>query len=65
MIGVMKLALILAATVALAACEDADQQTVEARARAQRDGPSYLTPVYPQTTNCLASSALTYSCPTY
>jgi hypothetical protein len=62
----MKLALFLAATLALAACEAPDQQTVEARARAQREGPSYLTPVYPQAANnCLASSALTYSCQGY
>jgi hypothetical protein len=61
----MRLTLILAATLALAACAPPDPQTAEANARAQRDALSYQTPVYPPAPGCLASAALTYTCRGY
>ncbi len=65
MIAAMRLWLVLAATLALAACAPPDPQSAEANARDQRVVPGYQAPVYPLTTNCLGSSALTFSCRAY
>jgi hypothetical protein len=59
----MRLWLILAATLALAACEQPDEQTAQAL-QAQRTAPRFQPPSQSLTPNCL-SSALSYSCQSY
>ena len=59
----MRLWPILAATLALAACAQPDEQTAQAL-QAQRNAPRYQSPSQSLTPNCL-SSALTYSCQSY
>jgi len=57
--------ILAAAALALAACAQPDPQTAEANARSQRVVPGYQAPVYPLSSSCLASSALSFSCPSY